>query len=279
MSLYARPNEFGIIETPYAKVEKGVITKEIVYMNALEEEQYAIAHAATPRDENGKHHRRNLPKSASTASRRSSHAKTSTTSKSRPTSRSRSRPRSSRSSKTTTPTAHSWVRTCKSRPFRLWCRTRRMWRPASKSIAARDSGRLILAEEPGEVTYADARKITVKGYFERQDQGIRARQFLTHQRLHDLPPASGRLSRRYGEEGRPLADTSTSVGGQLAIGQNVRVAFLPWFGTNFEDAIVISEKLAKEAKLHFDPHGRVRLRRARHQARSRGHDPRHSQRF
>ncbi|MDO8576300.1 MAG: DNA-directed RNA polymerase subunit beta, partial [bacterium] len=45
MSLYARPNEFGIIETPYAKVEKGIITKEIVYLNALEEEQYAIAHA------------------------------------------------------------------------------------------------------------------------------------------------------------------------------------------------------------------------------------------
>ncbi|MEK6897288.1 MAG: DNA-directed RNA polymerase subunit beta, partial [Nanoarchaeota archaeon] len=50
------------------------------------------------------------------------------------------------------------------------------------------------------------------------------------------------------KKGTVLADTSTSVGGQLAIGQNVRVAFLPWFGANFEDAIVISEKLAKEAR-------------------------------
>jgi DNA-directed RNA polymerase subunit beta len=54
MSLYARPNEFGIIETPYAKVVKGKITEEIVYMNALEEELHSIAHAATKRDDNGK---------------------------------------------------------------------------------------------------------------------------------------------------------------------------------------------------------------------------------
>jgi DNA-directed RNA polymerase subunit beta len=50
------------------------------------------------------------------------------------------------------------------------------------------------------------------------------------------------------KKGTVLADTSTSVGGQMAIGQNVRVAFLPWFGNNFEDAIVISERLAKEAR-------------------------------
>ena len=51
MSLYARPNEFGIIETPYAKVEKGRLTKDIVYLNALEEEEFAIAHAGVARDE------------------------------------------------------------------------------------------------------------------------------------------------------------------------------------------------------------------------------------
>jgi DNA-directed RNA polymerase subunit beta len=54
MSLYARPNEFGIIETPYAKVVKGKVTDEIDYLNALEEEQYAIAHSAVVRDESGK---------------------------------------------------------------------------------------------------------------------------------------------------------------------------------------------------------------------------------
>jgi DNA-directed RNA polymerase subunit beta len=51
LSNYARINDFGIIETPYVKVEKGVISKEIVYMNALEEERYIIAHGGNDFDE------------------------------------------------------------------------------------------------------------------------------------------------------------------------------------------------------------------------------------
>src|SRR3989344_7386728 len=50
---YARVNDFGMIETPYAKVKDGKVTKEVLYLNALEEEQFNIAHAATPYDENG----------------------------------------------------------------------------------------------------------------------------------------------------------------------------------------------------------------------------------
>ncbi len=54
LSTYARINDFGMIETPYVKVKNGTITKEIVYLNALEEENFDIAHAATPYDEDGK---------------------------------------------------------------------------------------------------------------------------------------------------------------------------------------------------------------------------------
>jgi DNA-directed RNA polymerase subunit beta len=54
MAMHARTNEFGVIETPYARVKKGVITDEIVHMNALEEEQVVIAHGATKIDEKGK---------------------------------------------------------------------------------------------------------------------------------------------------------------------------------------------------------------------------------
>ncbi len=53
LSTYAKINDFGVIETPYVRVKNGKITGEIVYMNALEEEKYNIAHAGTPRDENG----------------------------------------------------------------------------------------------------------------------------------------------------------------------------------------------------------------------------------
>src|SRR3990170_2379299 len=54
LSTYAKINEFGIIETPYIKVKNGKITGEVVYLNALEEEKYNIAHAGIPYDENGK---------------------------------------------------------------------------------------------------------------------------------------------------------------------------------------------------------------------------------
>jgi DNA-directed RNA polymerase subunit beta len=54
LSLFARVNEFGIIETPYIRVKNGKITGEVVYMNALEEEKYIIAHAGTKYDENNK---------------------------------------------------------------------------------------------------------------------------------------------------------------------------------------------------------------------------------
>lgn len=53
LALYAKVNDFGMIETPYAKVEKGKITGEIVYMNASEERSFVIAHAATNYDDNG----------------------------------------------------------------------------------------------------------------------------------------------------------------------------------------------------------------------------------
>ncbi|MBN8194713.1 hypothetical protein JI667_21685, partial [Bacillus sp. NTK074B] len=51
--IYARVNEFGIIETPYVRVKNGKITGEIVYMNALEEEAFNIAHAGVKYDEKG----------------------------------------------------------------------------------------------------------------------------------------------------------------------------------------------------------------------------------
>ena len=54
LSVYARVNSFGIIETPYVKVKNGKITNEIVYLNALEEEKFNIAHGAVKYDENGK---------------------------------------------------------------------------------------------------------------------------------------------------------------------------------------------------------------------------------
>jgi DNA-directed RNA polymerase subunit beta len=246
MSLYARPNEFGIIETPYAKVEKGVVTKNIQYLNAIEEEKFAIAHAGMVRDDNGKIVEKHVEV------------------------------RKGGEPLLVERDEVDYIEVATNQPFSvatslipfvenddanralMGSNMQKQAVPLAvpeapvvatgiESTAARDSGRLILAEEEREVTYADARTIKVK-----QNDGKtkeytqvnfeRTNGFTT---FHQRPLVSvGDTVKR----GAVLADSSTSVGGQMAIGQNVRVAFLPWFGANYEDAIVISERLAKEAR-------------------------------
>src|SRR3989344_4536492 len=246
MSLYARPNEFGIIETPYAKVEKGHVTTKISYLNALEEEQYAIAHAATARDENG----------------RITEKFVGVRKEERPTLVKRE--------------DVDFIEVATNQPFSVATSLipfvenddanralmgSNMQKQAVPLVspeaplvatgvegaAVRDSGRLIVAEEAGEVTYADARVIKVKNADGKTKEYslvnfMRTNGFTT---LHQRPAVSPGDTVK---KGAVLADTSTSAGGQLAIGQNVRVAFLPWFGANYEDAIVISERLAKDAR-------------------------------
>lgn len=247
MSLYARPNEFGIIETPYAKVVKGKVTEEISYLNALEEEQYAIAHAATPFDASGK-----LVEETAEVRKGG-----------KPTVVDRD--------------DVEFIEVATNQPFSVATALipfvenddanralmgSNMMKQAVPLVvpeapyvgtgveaqAAHDSGRLVLAEEAGEVTAVDAKKIVVKGNNSGKNKEYKLVNFSRTNGFtcfHQRPVVSVGDSVK---KGQMLADTSTSVDGQLAIGQNVRVAFLPWFGNNFEDAIILSEKLAKEAK-------------------------------
>jgi len=246
LSLYARPNEFGIIETPYAKVSKGVTTKDIVYLNALEEEQYAIAHAAIPRDEKGKIKRDiiEVRKNGKPILVRRDDVDFVEVASNQPFS-----------------VATSLIPFVENDDANRALMGSNMQKQAVplvvpeapvvatgvEAAAAKDSGRLIVAEEAGEVVAVDAQKIIVKNESGKNKEYhlvnfSRSNGFTT---LHQRPLVSlGDKVKR----GAILGDTSTSVGGQLAIGQNVRVAFLPWFGANFEDAIVISEKLAKDAR-------------------------------
>ncbi|MCE9541406.1 DNA-directed RNA polymerase subunit beta [Candidatus Kaiserbacteria bacterium] len=246
MSLYARPNEFGIIETPYAKVANGKITKDIEYLNALEEEQFAIAHAATARDENGKitpalaevrlHGKPTLVKREDV-----SYMEVAT-----------NQPFSVATS------LIPFVENDDANRALMGSNMQKQAVPlvvpdapfvatGVEGAAARDSGRLIIAQEAGEVTYADAQVIKVKN----DDGKTKEYKLVNFSRTNGFTTFHQRPLVNVGDtvkKGAVLGDTSTSVGGQLAIGQNVRVAFLPWFGANFEDAIVISEKLAKEAR-------------------------------
>ena len=246
MSLYARPNEFGIIETPYAKVENAKITKEIIYLNALEEEQYAIAHAATTRDKDGRLTEKfvEVRKEGNPTLVKREDVDFMEVATNQPFS-----------------VATSLIPFVENDDANRALMGSNMQKQAVPLVspeapyvatgvegaAARDSGRLIISTDAGEVTYADAQMIKVKnGEGKTKEYPLvnfsRTNGFTT---FHQRPIVSIGESVK---KGTVLADTSTSVDGQLAIGQNMRVAFLPWFGANYEDAIVISEKLAKEAR-------------------------------
>jgi len=110
--------------------------------------------------------------------------------------------------------------------------------------AALDSGQVVVAEADGEITSVTGNSITVK-----ERGGVRNYQLRKYQRSNqstciDQRPAVVKGQRI--KKGDIIADSSSTESGQLALGQNVVVAFLSWEGGNFEDAILISERLVQE---------------------------------
>ena len=100
-------------------------------------------------------------------------------------------------------------------------------------------------------------------------------QALQPEHLHQ--PEAHRGQGQRVKKGDVLADGPCTDMGELALGRNVLVAFMPWRGYNFEDAIVVSREAGQGRLLHLDPHRGVRNRSARHQAGSRGNHARHSE--
>jgi DNA-directed RNA polymerase subunit beta len=241
LSTYAKINDFGIIETPYARVKNGKITSEVVYLNALEEEKYNIAHAGIPYDENG-----NITEE-----------KVEARIKTEPGTVSRNQldfidvaPNQAFSIATSMipflehNNANRALMGSNMQKQAVPCVLPEMPFVATgiEELASRDSGRLVIAAEDGVVSYLDAKKITVKGKKETTYPLInflRNNNFAVfHQR--PLPNVGDKV-----KKGEVLADTSSTVNGQISLGQNIFVAFLSWSGSTYEDAIIISERLVK----------------------------------
>ncbi|GAG84747.1 unnamed protein product, partial [marine sediment metagenome] len=110
--------------------------------------------------------------------------------------------------------------------------------------AARDSGQVLVAEEDGEVL-----SVTGKHVIVRNGDGDHLYQLRKYQRSNQSTCIDQRPAVVKGQrvrKGDVIADSSSTDAGELALGQNVVVAFLSWEGANFEDAIVISERLVQE---------------------------------
>ena len=116
-------------------------------------------------------------------------------------------------------------------------------------IAARASGHVLLAKEDGEVLAADAKEITVMYHSGKKtthtlDTFVRSNQGTC---FHMRPRVEAGEKVKGGDV---LADGSSVDGGELALGQNLLVAYMPWGGYNFEDAIIISDRIVEQG--HFD---------------------------
>ena len=244
LSTYAKINDFGIIETPYVKVQNGKITGEVVYLNALEEEKYNIAHAGIPYDEEGKIMKDKVEARIKTepgmvsknevdfidvATNQAFSIATSMIPFLEHNNANRSL-MGSNMQKQAVP-----------------CVLPEMPMVATgvEELASRDSGRLVLAEEEGIVSYLDAKKIVVKG---KKEITYTLVNFLRNNNFavfHQRPLVNVGDKVKKGEV---LADTSSTVNGQISLGQNIFVAFLSWSGSTYEDAIIVSERLVKKSK-------------------------------
>jgi len=122
--------------------------------------------------------------------------------------------------------------------------------------AAQDSGQVLLARGDGEVVQANSRQVVVR----EEDGNLRTYKLIKYLRSNQGTCINQRPIVDVGDKvkaGQPLADSSSTDGGELALGQNVLVAFMSWEGYNFEDAIILSQSLVKEDKftsIHIEKH-------------------------
>jgi DNA-directed RNA polymerase subunit beta len=241
----ARLNRFGVIETPYRPVKNGKILDEVVYLNALDEERYKIAHASVRFDDKGhlldeRVEIRLFDKPSLIARNEVDFIDV--------------------AANQAYSIATSMIPFLEHDDANRALMGSNMQKQATPCLvpeapvvatgvegpAARFSGRVIVAGGAGKVTEVDAEHIVVthtNGTEERhrliiflRTNGFTA---LHHRPVVNLGDAV--------KKGDVLADISTSDGGQMALGQNVRVAFMSWQGANYEDAIIISERLVKKS--------------------------------
>jgi DNA-directed RNA polymerase subunit beta len=118
-----------------------------------------------------------------------------------------------------------------------------------------DSGQIVVAEEPGEVVSVSGDAVVVQGEDELRTYKLRRFQRSNQSTCLDQKPivAKGGLV----ETGQVLADSSSTEMGELALGQNVLVAFMSWEGGNYEDAVLVSEQVVRDDKftsIHIEKH-------------------------
>ncbi|MBI4595384.1 MAG: DNA-directed RNA polymerase subunit beta [Candidatus Tectomicrobia bacterium] len=252
LSTYARVNEFGFIETPYRKVLNGRVTNEVDFLSAIEEDKYVIAQANAELDQEG----RLISDLVSCRTRGDFIMAT---------------PENidymDVSPKQLVSVAASLIPFLENDDANRALMGSNMQRQAvpllrteaplvgtgMEYIAARDSGAIVTARASGTVMSVDASRIVVRRDevegSDNNETGVDIYNLMKFQRSNQNTCMNQRSIVAIGDRvsrGDVLADGASTEAGELALGRNILVAFMPWHGYNFEDAIIISEKVVKE---------------------------------
>ena len=250
LASFARVNKYGFIETPYRKVKEAKVTDEVVYMSATEEMKYTIAQANARLDKDGRFENELV------STRKSGEYMLN--------------PADSVdlidvSPKQLVSVAASLIPFLENDDANRALMGSNMQRQAvpllkaeapfvgtgMESIVARDSGASIMAKRAGIIDQIDSMRIVIRatGTLEAGDPGVDIYRLRKFQRSNQNTCINQKPLVKVGDiitQGEVIADGPCTDMGELALGKNVMVAFMPWNGYNYEDSILISERIVRD---------------------------------
>jgi len=250
LATYARINKYGFIESPYRRVEKSKLADEVIYLSAMEEAKYTIAQANVPITDKGTF------ADDLVASRKAGEAILSP-------------PEDvdfmDVSPKQLVSVAAALIPFLENDDANRALMGSNMQRQAvplirtdapfvgtgMEAVVARDSGAAITARRPGVVDQIDAMRIVIRATEETDPTkpGVDIYRLSKFQRSNQSTCVNQRPLVKVGDRvhaGDIIADGPSTDLGELALGRNVLVAFMPWNGYNFEDSILISERIVRD---------------------------------
>ena len=243
-ALYAKVNRFGIIETPYFKVTNGVVTKEVEYLDSVVEETKKITHARVNTNDAGKItdeycEVRQFGEIQTIPANQVEYVDVATN-------------QILSLSASLVPFLENDDPKRSLMGAKMLGQSVPLVRTEAPLVAtgleeevARLTRRVVVAEESGKVEYVDSKTIEVKGENGKTKKYILDKFENTNKSSINRQRAIVKLGEKV-KKGNIIADSSSTDNGQLAVGKNLRVAFMCWEGANFEDAIVLSKKLVEE---------------------------------
>ncbi|HTR14781.1 MAG TPA: DNA-directed RNA polymerase subunit beta, partial [Roseiarcus sp.] len=250
LATFARVNKYGFIESPYRRVRDGGVTDEVAYLSAMEEQKYAVAQADTPIDAEGRLTGDLIVcrRAGDVVSLTADHVDYMDV-----------------SPKQLVSVAAALIPFLENDDANRALMGSNMQRQAvplvrsdaplvgtgMESIVARDSGAAIAARRAGVVDQVDATRIVIRATEETDaaKPGVDIYRLMKFQRSNQSTCINQKPLVRVGdpvEAGDIIADGPSTDLGDLALGRNVLVAFMPWNGYNFEDSILLSERIVKD---------------------------------